>query len=70
MWLVTFVDVCRLCLRLWGMVAFEMQFLLLPLHGTGGTWPIGDRLFHAVQAETDAEQYEGENEGEEKLGVP
>ena len=52
------------------MVAFEMQFLLLPLHGTGGAWPIGDRLFHAVQAETDAEQYEGENEGKEKLGVP
>ena len=70
MWLVTFFDGCRLCHPLRGMVAFEMQFLLLPLHGTGGTWPIGDRLFHTVQAETDAEQYEGENEGEEELGVP
>lgn len=70
MWLITFFDSCRLWLWLWGMVAFEMQFLLLPLHGTGGAWPIGDRLFHTVQAETDAEQYEGENEGEEKLGVP
>ena len=69
MWLVTFVDVCRLCLRLWGMVAFEMQFLLLSFHGTGRSRSISDCLFHAVQAETDAEQYEGENEGEKKLGM-
>ena len=70
MWLIVFFDGCRLCLGLRGMVAVEMQFLLLPLHGTGGSWTVSDRLFHAVQAETDAEQYEGENEGEEKLGVP
>ena len=65
MWLIVFFDGCRLCLALWGMVTVEMQFLLLPLHGTGRSWTVSDRLFHAVQAETDAEQHEGEYEGKE-----
>ena len=70
MWLVVFFDGSRLCLGLRGMVAVEMQFLLLPLHGTGWSWTVSDRLFHAVQAETDTEQHEGEHEGKEQLGVP
>ena len=50
-------------------MTLEMQFLLLPLDGTGGLRTVADSLCHAVQAETDAEQHKREDDDEEKFRV-
>ena len=70
MWLITFFDSCRLWLWLWGMVAFEMQFLLLSLYGTGWLRTVRYGLRHTVKTQTYAEQHESEDDGQKELGVP